>query len=105
MKKIVMTAAIFVRGVMVAVGDELTLTDHADIKDGEINPREAKELVARGVAKDAAEVEESEELDTTKPLEKMKKDELIAYAAEIAKEVDGSMTKAEIIEVITEDEE
>jgi hypothetical protein len=90
---ITILSTIFVRGEMFKVGDEV-----------EVNEREAKELINRGVAADEAEVEIEE--DTTKPIEKMNKQELLDYAAELEVEVEEGMTKAQIIEAINaEDEE
>jgi hypothetical protein len=86
-------STIFVRGEMYKVGDEV-----------QVNEREAKELINRGVATDEAEVEIEE--DTTKPIEKMNKQELLDYAEELGIELEDGMTKAQIIEAINaEDEE
>ena len=104
MKKIVMIAAIFVRGVMVKEDTELTVVDNPNIKNDEINEREAKELLNRGVAE--LRSEDGGDTDTTKSLEEMTKKELLKYAEEIGVEANNSMTNAAIIEAINaEDEE
>lgn len=90
---ITILSTIFVRGEMYKKGQEV-----------EVNEREAKELINRGVAIDEAEIEIEE--DTTKPIEKMNKQELLDYATELGVEVEESMTKAQIIKAINaEDEE
>ena len=84
---LLMVSSIFVRGTMFKAGEKV-----------EVNEREAKELLARGVATD--EVEVGIEEDTTIPLEKMKRDELLAYANKLGLEVSEAATKAQIIEII-----
>lgn len=86
---VMILSAIFVRGQMYKEGEEV-----------EVNPREAKELIARGVATDETDVEIEE--DTTVAIEDMKKNDLVEYAAELGIDVPGSATKAEIIELINE---
>ncbi|MFY4767465.1 hypothetical protein ACOTV5_02405 [Aliarcobacter butzleri] len=92
---LLMVSSIFVRGTMFKAGEKV-----------EVNEREAKELLARGVATDEAEVGIEE--DPTIPLERMKRDELLAYAKKLGLEVLETATKAQIIEIINasnEDEE
>ena len=72
--KVTILSSIFVRGEMFKEGQEV-----------EVNEREAKELLARGVATDEAEIGIEE--DPTIPLEKMKRDELLAYAKKLGLEV------------------
>jgi hypothetical protein len=89
---ITILSTIFVRGEMYKEGEEV-----------EVNPREAKELIARGVATDEKDVEIEE--DTTVAIEDMKKNDLVEYAAELGIDVPSSATKAEIIELINEFDE
>lgn len=84
---LLMVSSIFVRGTMFKAGEKV-----------EVNEREAKELLARGVATDEAEIGIEE--DTTIPLEKMKRDELLAYANKLGLEVSEAATKVQIIEII-----
>lgn len=101
---VLILSTIFVRGEMIEEGSQI-----------EVNSREAKELVNRGVASlevetdvEISEEENSEEEDlenTTKPIEKMTKTELLIYAAELNLEVHDQMTKADLIKLINEDEE
>ncbi len=84
---VLILSTIFVRGVMYKEGDEV-----------EVNVREAKELINRGVATDEAEVTVEE--DTTVAIEDMLKDDLIEYAVELGIEVPSGATKKDIIELI-----
>lgn len=87
---VMILSEIFVRGKMLKKGELV-----------EVNEREAKELINRGVATDELKKEE----DITVPIEDMKKDELIEYAESLGIEVPGNATKADIIEMIRELEE
>lgn len=91
---ILILSTIFVRGEMYKVGDEV-----------EVNEREARELINRGVATDETEVNVTE--DTTVAIEDMKKNDLVEYAAELGIDVPSKATKDEIIELINalDDEE
>lgn len=101
---VLILSTIFVRGEMIEEGSQI-----------EVNSREAKELVNRGVASLEVEtdvgISEDENLedenleDSTKPIEKMTKAELLAYAAELNLDVNDQMTKADLIKLINEDEE
>lgn len=95
---VLILSTIFVRGKMYKEGEEV-----------EVNEREAKELINRGVATDEADVSVEEDTDdTTVAIEDMKKNDLVEYAASLGIDVPGSATKAEIIEMIKaadEDEE
>lgn len=105
--QIMITSSIFVRGVMCSKDKVLKVVDNPNIKNDEINLREAQELISRGKATEDVEIDlniESDE-DTTKPLEEMKKDELIAYANEIGIDIPAGATKAEIIDLINADDE
>ncbi|MBD3843541.1 MAG: hypothetical protein IE909_17005 [Campylobacterales bacterium] len=84
---VLILSTIFVRGKMYKEGDEV-----------QVNEREAKELINRGVATDETDVTVEE--DTTVAIEDMKKNELVEYAAELGIDVPGNATKAEIIELI-----
>lgn len=84
---VLILSTIFVRGKMYIEGDEV-----------QVNEREAKELINRGVATDETDVTVEE--DTTVAIEDMKKNELAEYAAELGIDVPGNATKAEIIELI-----
>jgi len=86
---IMILSTIFVRGEMYKEGQEV-----------EVNEREAKELISRGVATDEADVEIEE--DTTVAIEDMKKNDLVEYAAELGIDVPGTATKAQIIELIND---
>lgn len=95
--RVMLLATIFVRGEMLKKGAVV-----------EVNKREAKELITREKA--TTDIEQSIEVhgdeDTMKPIEDMKKDELLEYAATLPNvEVDESMTKAVIIEAINASEE
>jgi len=90
---IILLKSLMIGGEMCKVGDEV-----------EVTPKEAKELIARGVATDEADVEVTED-ETMKPIEDMTKAELIAYADEIGVDVNDGMKKDEIIEAINGDEE
>lgn len=89
---VLILSSIFVHGKMFKEGEEV-----------EVNEREAKELIGRGVASDETEVGIDE--DKTIALEDMKKNDLVEYAAELGINVPGSATKAEIIELINGEEE
>lgn len=84
---VLILSTIFVRGKMYKEGDEV-----------QVNEREAKELINRGVATDETDVTVEE--DTTVAIEDMKKNDLVEYAAELGIDVPSSATKAEIIELI-----
>jgi hypothetical protein len=90
---IILLKSLMIGGEMCKVGDEV-----------EVTSKEAKELIARGVATDEADVEVTED-ETMKPIEDMTKAELIAYADEIGVDVNDGMKKDEIIEAINGDEE
>lgn len=89
---VLILSSIFVHGKMFKEGEEV-----------EVNEREAKELIGRGVATDETEVEVIE--DRTVSLEEMKKDELFEYAASIGIDFPSNITKAEMIEIINGEEE
>jgi hypothetical protein len=91
---ILILSTIFVRGEMYKEGDEV-----------EVNEREVRELINRGVATDETEVNVTE--DTTVAIEDMKKNDLVEYAAELGIDVPSKATKDEIIELINalDDEE
>lgn len=94
---VLILSTIFVRGKMYKEGEEV-----------EVNEREAKELINRGVATDEADVSVEEDTeDTTVAIEDMKKNDLVEYAAELGIDVPSNATKAEIIELIkaADDEE
>lgn len=96
---VLILSTIFVRGEMYEEGSHV-----------EVNTREAKELINRGVAslevETDIEITEDETLgDITKPIEKMNKTELLNYAAELNLEVNETMTKADLIKLINEDAE
>ena len=84
--KLLILSAIFVSGKMFNVDEEV-----------EVNEREAQELLRRGVAKD---IDADEDNPTTKPLERMNKDDLIKYAVELGLEISTEMTKKDIIALI-----
>lgn len=84
---IMILSTIFVRGKMYKEGKEV-----------EVNKREAKELISRGVATDEADVEIEE--DTTVAIEDMKKNDLVEYAASLGIDVPSKANKDEIIELI-----
>lgn len=84
---VMILSTIFVRGKMYKEGEEV-----------EVNEREAKELIGRGVATDETEVNVTE--DTTVAIEDMKKNDLVEYAAELGIDVPSKATKDEIIELI-----
>jgi hypothetical protein len=86
---ITILSTIFVRGDMYKEGEEV-----------EVNQREAKELITRGVATDEKDVEIEE--DTTVAIEDMLKPDLFEYAESLGIDVPSSATKAEIIELINE---
>lgn len=96
--KVIILSAIFVRGKMFKEGEEV-----------EVNKREAKELLSRGVATDEKEVEiKSSNFNemTLKELgevdyEKLNKDPLIEFATACGLEI-SSETKPEIYELIEE---
>ena len=84
---IMILSTIFVRGEMYKEGQEV-----------EVNEREAKELISRGVATDEADVEIEE--DTTVAIEDMKKNDLVEYAASLGIDVPSKANKDKIIELI-----
>lgn len=87
---VIILSTIFVRGKMYKDGDKV-----------EVNKREAQELISRGVAADEADVEIEE--DTTIPIEKMLKDDLIEYAVkELGLDVNSDMKKQDILDLINE---
>ena len=88
---VLMLSSIFVRGEMYKEGQEV-----------QVNEREAKELINRGVATDERDVTVEE--DITVPIEKMKKDELIEYAKSQGIDVPDEATKADIITLINKEE-
>lgn len=89
--------SIFVKGEMKPEGKILIVKDSPAGTD-EITLIEAKSLIGREVAKDAADVAADD--DNTKPIEKMNKSELFEYAKSLEIEADDSLTKAEIITLI-----
>ena len=89
--KVIILSSIFVRGEMFEVGSEV-----------EVNEREAKELISRGVATDEADI--SIEEDTLKTLEEMTVKELVDYAIELGIEVPKKITKQELIDLINSDD-
>lgn len=80
--------------------------DLAAGKTYDLEEKNAKLLKSLGKAKVVDdEVDLDIDEDTTKSLEEMKKDELIAYANELGIDIPGGATKAEIIDLIIADEE
>lgn len=90
--KVLILSSIFVRGEMFEVGSEV-----------EVNEREAKELISRGVATDETNIAIEE--DNLKTLEEMTKKELLEYAASIGIEASDKLNKQEIIDLINSDED
>ena len=89
--KVIILSSIFVRGEMFEVGSEV-----------EVNEREAKELISRGVATDETNIAIEE--DTLKTLEEMTVKELIDYATELGIEVPKNPKKQELIDLINSDD-
>ncbi len=89
--KVIILSSIFVRGEMLEVGSEV-----------EVNEREAKELISRGVATDETNIAIEE--DNLKPIEEMTKKELLEYAASIGIEASDKLNKQEIIDLINSDD-
>ena len=89
MSKYIIKRAIFVRGKAYKVGSSI-----------ELNEREAKELLTRGVIATDGDVE----LDIT-PIEALKKNDLVEYAATLGIDVPSKATKDEILELIREIEQ
>ncbi len=94
---VILATPIFVKGEMKPKGKILTVKDSPAGTD-EITLIEAKSLIGREVAKDAADVAADD--DNTKPLERMNKNELLEYAKSLEIEADESLTKAEITTLI-----
>ena len=90
--KVLILSSIFVRGNMLKEGEEV-----------EVNVREAKELISRGVATDETDI--LVEADNSKALEEMTKKELLEYATSIGIEVSDKLNKQEIIDLINADED
>lgn len=90
--KITILSSIFVRGEMFKEGEEV-----------EVNPREAKELIARGIATDETDI--SVEEDNLQTLEEMTKKELLSYAEQLGIEASDRLNKQEIIDLINSDED
>lgn len=89
--KVIILSSIFVRGEMFEVGTEV-----------EVNEREAKELISRGVATDETNIAIEE--DNLKPIEEMTKKELVDYANSIGIEASDKLTKQELINLINSDD-
>lgn len=90
--KVLILSSIFVRGNMFKEGEIV-----------EVNIREAKELISRGVAADETNLPVEE--DNLKTLEEMTKKELLEYAASIGIEASDKLNKQEIIDLINSDED
>ena len=89
--KVIILSSIFVRGEMFEVGSEV-----------EVNEREAKELISRGVATDETNIAIEE--DNLKPIEEMTKKELVDYASSIGLEASDKLTKQELNDLINSDD-
>ena len=89
--KVTILSSIFVRGEMFKEGQEV-----------EVNEREAKELISRGVATDETNIAIKE--DNLKPIEEMTKKELVDYASSIGLEASDKLTKQELIDLINSDD-
>lgn len=80
------------KGETKSIGDVIT----------DIDNKNAERLCKAGCCEIVADVDETELHEETKDLAEMKKAELIEYAASIGVEIDGKMTKADIIKTITD---
>lgn len=89
--KVIILSSIFVRGEMFEVGSEV-----------EVNEREAREFISRGVATDETNIAIEE--DNLKPIEEMTKKELVDYASSIGLEASDKLTKQELIDLINSDD-
>ena len=87
---VLILSTIFVRGKMYKEGDEV-----------QVNEREAKELINRGVATDETDVTVEE--DTTVAIEDMEQEELYKYAKPIlGNKISKKSSKKEIIAALNE---
>ena len=87
---VLILSTIFVRGKMYKEGDEV-----------QVNEREAKELINRGVATDETDVTVEE--DTTVAIEDMEQEELYKYAKPIlGNKISKKSSKEEIIAALNE---
>lgn len=93
---VLILSTIFVRGKMYKEGEEV-----------EVNEREAKELINRGVATDEADVSVEEDIDdTTVAIEDMEQEDLYKYAKPIlGNKISKKSSKEEIIAALNEADE
>ncbi|WP_108062699.1 Rho termination factor N-terminal domain-containing protein [Poseidonibacter lekithochrous] len=106
MKVVVIRSTVY-DGKDIVKGSELKIVDgKSGVAKDEISIAAVAVLERLGkveIVEDETDIDVIE--DNTTPIEKMKKDELLAYAGELEIEVDDGMTKAEIIEAINASEE